>query len=189
MFVQRKIEISYYESNNLFLSFNGPFCPVSHKEILISFAGARWFTTGLFLFPKSDNNGNERQSHLNSGARFRLQYRSGCNRGRSLFFGTCNSGRVVIPNIKRGLDSVKDICRLPYVIMRTYTYKSPAPTSVENRKQDVGPGISIRPKSLLNLLSGRQHYPGGAKADSPSALMLWNYRKCQRGCAFNFFRG
>jgi hypothetical protein len=47
-FKVRKIEISYYEPKNLFLSFNGLFCPFSHKERLISFAGAAGFAGGFF---------------------------------------------------------------------------------------------------------------------------------------------
>lgn len=43
-------KISFYASKNLFLSFNGPFCPISHNEILKSFAGAWRFTVRLFLF-------------------------------------------------------------------------------------------------------------------------------------------
>lgn len=39
-----------YDTNNLFLSFSGPFCPISHKFLLKSFAGARRFTVGLFYF-------------------------------------------------------------------------------------------------------------------------------------------
>lgn len=49
----RNNNISFYEPKNLFLSFNGPFCPISHNEILKSFAGARRFTVGLFSFHKS----------------------------------------------------------------------------------------------------------------------------------------
>src|ERR1700744_445850 len=50
MFVVRNFNTCFYEPNNLFLSFNGPFCPISHRILLKSFAGARWFTTGLFCF-------------------------------------------------------------------------------------------------------------------------------------------
>ena len=48
----RNNNISFYEPKNLFLPFNGPFCPISHIEILKSFAGARRFTVGLFSFHK-----------------------------------------------------------------------------------------------------------------------------------------
>src|ERR1700734_210962 len=49
-FMPRNFNTCYYEPNNLFLSFNGPFCPNSHRIILKSFAGARRFTGGLFCF-------------------------------------------------------------------------------------------------------------------------------------------
>jgi hypothetical protein len=50
MFVPRNENTWYYAANNLFLYFNGLFCPISHKQVLTSFAGARRFTVGLFLF-------------------------------------------------------------------------------------------------------------------------------------------
>lgn len=50
IFMLRISNISFYASKNLFLSFNGPFCPISHNEILKSFAGAWRFTVRLFLF-------------------------------------------------------------------------------------------------------------------------------------------
>lgn len=52
----QNFNICYYESKNLFLSFNGPFCPNSHRILLKSFAGARLFTAGLFLFPSTIRN-------------------------------------------------------------------------------------------------------------------------------------
>lgn len=68
-FSMRKNNISVYESKNLFLSFNGPFCPVSHKEMLISFAGARRFTVGLFCFGYlSDSRANDRRLNLAHGS-------------------------------------------------------------------------------------------------------------------------
>lgn len=53
MFVARNDNICIYESKNLFLSFNGPFSPNFHKEILTSFAGSRRFSVGIFLCPYS----------------------------------------------------------------------------------------------------------------------------------------
>lgn len=48
MFVPLNFNIWNYEPENLFLSFKGPFCPISHKHLLKSLAGARRFTVGLF---------------------------------------------------------------------------------------------------------------------------------------------
>lgn len=59
----------------------------------------------------------------------------------------------------------------------------------QNRNKGGWKGTTIPPKSLLNHLYGRQHYPGGAYADTPSALMQGNIVMCQRGCAYNFLWG
>lgn len=46
----RNSNTCYYVKKDLFLLLNGRFCPIFHSQVLNSFAGAAWFTTGLFCF-------------------------------------------------------------------------------------------------------------------------------------------
>lgn len=160
----RKLNFKQIDKITIFASLHRQSCRSISFEFSYFFGLAtepRSFSTGLFLCLKSYKNGYSRQSHAYSCSKQRLKYGSICDRRRNIFLRTWSFGGLVISDYQRGLGGVKEICRRSKVILLNYC-KSLVPTSVENRKKDVGPGISIRPKSLLNSLSGRQHYPGGA---------------------------
>jgi hypothetical protein len=50
MFVVRNLNTCYYVKKDLFLLFNGRICPISHNQVLNSFAGVWRVTAGLFCF-------------------------------------------------------------------------------------------------------------------------------------------
>jgi hypothetical protein len=192
MFVQLKLNNPKNVEKYLFLHILVRLRAITYNGYLVLANWAAWFTTGLFLFALFNTFANDnlyaisgwRYSTIGIGSKHQRQdiHHDGIEGRISAFFRN-----KLRPSRDGKASQVAHRIIAGNGIDFSLPLEAAGPDLSQNRNQGGWKGITIPPKSLLNLLSGRQHYPDRAYADTPSALMPGTWY-CVRGVVL-FFRG